>query len=268
MLSRLCRVPERFCKLTTSAGVNPASRRWPVFLDSRQQHGIWPEEEGRQTRKRRRDKADFGDAGNDSLGFAPEELDLTHLDQTQGTPAAPPASAINHENSQPEHQAHAQQLTHLDSQGRAQMVDVGQKKATARAATASAIVHLNNAAFSAIASGRKSAKGDALTVAQLAGIMGAKQTAQLIPLCHNIPLDKVSVELSLDSCERSVHIEASAKTQGHTGVEMEAMVAASVAALTVYDMCKALDKGITIEHVRLEAKTGGKSGNYHRLSIP
>lgn len=144
------------------------------------------------------------------------------------------------------------------------MVDVGQKDATVRTATASAIVQLNNTAFEAIAADGKVAKGDALTVAQLAGIMAAKQTSQLIPLCHNIPLDKVNVELRLDSAQRCVHIEAMAKTQAYTGVEMEAMVAASVAALTVYDMCKALDKGITIKHVALETKTGGKSGGYHR----
>ncbi|KAL3133080.1 Molybdenum cofactor synthesis protein 1 [Trebouxia sp. C0009 RCD-2024] len=209
-----------------------------------------------------------------SFGFSPEDLDLVHLDQTQTSLSSRPGHelGLSHAgtdtlSSQPLPRPQApvpQHLTHLDSHGRAQMVDVGQKDATVRTATASAIVQLNHTAFEAIAADGMMAKGHVLTVAQLAGIMGAKQTSQLIPLCHNIPLDKVSVELRLDSAQQCVHIEAMAKTQAYTGVEMEAMVAASVAALTVYDMCKALDKGITIKHVALETKTGGKSGDYHR----
>lgn len=203
------------------------------------------------------------DAQEASFGFAPDQLDLAHLDQTQQARAVSGLSA-HAESLSGQRQASPPKLTHLDSHGKAHMVDVGQKRVTSRTATASALVQLNDEAFDAVASDSKLAKGDALTVAQLAGIMGAKQTSQLIPLCHNIPLDKVDVQLSLDAEQQCIRIEAMAKTQAYTGVEMEAMVAASVAALTVYDMCKALDKGISIELVRLETKTGGKSGDYKR----
>lgn len=154
-------------------------------------------------------------------------------------------------------------LTHADASGRATMVDVGGKAPTQRTATAAARVLLGPAAFSLVAANAV-AKGDVLTVAQLAGIMGAKHTATLIPLCHPLLLSHVSVDLSLDAAAAAVEVRATAATAGPTGVEMEAMTAAAVAALTVYDMCKAAGKGIVISSVRLECKTGGKSGEWVR----
>jgi cyclic pyranopterin phosphate synthase len=139
------------------------------------------------------------------------------------------------------------------------MVDVSAKSATKRAAEASAFVHLRPAVLKALP---KSPKGDALEVARLAGIMAAKRTAELIPMCHPLPLSHVDVRMRL--CENGVAITSRVATTAVTGVEMEALVAASVAALTVYDMCKALDKGIEIREIVLERKTGGKSGNYAR----
>ena len=151
-------------------------------------------------------------------------------------------------------------LTHFDASGQAHMVDVSGKPATAREAVAQAVVIMSPDTL-ALAQGG-AAKGDVLGVARLAGIMGAKRTADLIPLCHPLPLDKVSVDLVADPALPGVRITATARTTGRTGVEMEALTAASVAALTVYDMLKAAQKDMRIEGIRLLKKTGGKSGTY------
>ena len=152
-------------------------------------------------------------------------------------------------------------FTHLDGQGRARMVDVGAKAATVRVATASAVLRTTPAVIDAIRR-QAVAKGDVLAVARIAGIQAAKRCADLIPLCHNVPLEAVSVDLVVDGS--SVLISATARCQGRTGVEMEALTAVSVAALTVYDMCKALDRGLVIGSIRLEAKSGGRSGDWRR----
>lgn len=150
-------------------------------------------------------------------------------------------------------------LSHYDQTGRARMVDVSEKSATRRAAEASAFVAMNSEVVAALP---KNPKGDPLEVARLAGIMAAKRTADLVPMCHPLPLTHVDVRTRV--CENGVSITSKVTTTAATGVEMEALVAASIAALTIYDMCKALDKGIEIQNVRLEAKSGGKSGDYHR----
>jgi cyclic pyranopterin phosphate synthase len=155
------------------------------------------------------------------------------------------------------------QLSHVDEEGRAAMVDVGAKRASARRAVASARVLMSPATVEAVRAHR-TPKGDPLEVARLAGIMAAKRTADLIPLCHPLPLTHVEVRAELD--DEGVRLEAEAATTAQTGVEMEALTAAAVAALTVYDMCKAIEKGITITDVRLEEKTGGKSGDWKRKS--
>jgi len=152
-------------------------------------------------------------------------------------------------------------LTHLDREGRAAMVDVSEKKETSRAATARGAVLMQPATLALLASGEMK-KGDVLAVARLAGIMAAKRTAELIPLCHPLALSSIKVELALDKLRNAVDIEATCKIVGRTGVEMEALTAVSVAALTVYDMCKAVDRAITITDIRLTAKSGGKSGSY------
>jgi len=154
-----------------------------------------------------------------------------------------------------------QQLTHLDTQGQAQMVDVSAKTPTRRQAVAAAQVRMSAATFEAIETGN-APKGDVLGTARLAGIMAAKQTSQLIPLCHPLPLHKVEVQLSPDPQLPGYQIQASVTTKAETGVEMEALTAVSVAALTLYDMAKALEKSIQIESIRLLSKTGGKSGDY------
>ena len=151
-------------------------------------------------------------------------------------------------------------LSHYDRAGRAKMVDVSLKVATKRAAEASAFVALKPAVLKALP---KNPKGDPLEVARLAGIMAAKRTADLIPMCHPLPLSHVDVTLRL--CENGVAITSKVTTTAVTGVEMEALVGASVAALTVYDMCKAHDKGIEIREIALERKSGGKSGDYTRV---
>ena len=153
----------------------------------------------------------------------------------------------------------AKRLSHYDRTGRARMVDVSSKATTKRQAQASAFVVLKPAVLGALP---KNPKGDPLEVARLAGIMAAKKTSDLIPMCHPLPLSHVDVALQL--CENGVTITSEVTTTAATGVEMEALVAVSVAALTVYDMCKALDKGIEIRKVVLESKTGGKSGDYRR----
>jgi len=152
-------------------------------------------------------------------------------------------------------------FTHIDDEGNARMVDVGAKDATARTATARGTVLMAAETLRKIQE-RGFKKGDVLSVAQLAGIMGAKKTPELIPLCHPLMLSSVTVELALDPARNAVDIEATCKLTGQTGVEMEALTAVSVAALTVYDMCKAVDKAMRITDVRLVHKAGGKSGEY------
>lgn len=152
-------------------------------------------------------------------------------------------------------------LSHYDADGKARMVDVSEKVRTAREAEASAFVQMSAEVLKALPS---NPKGDPLEVARTAGIMAAKKTAELIPMCHPLPLSHIAVTLRV--CENGVSIATKVKTTGETGVEMEALVAASVAALTVYDMCKALDKGIEIREVVLQRKSGGKSGDYQRPS--
>jgi cyclic pyranopterin phosphate synthase len=152
-------------------------------------------------------------------------------------------------------------LTHFDERGNARMVDVGDKDVTERIATARASIVMQPATLALIRD-KKAAKGDVLTVAQLAGIMAAKKTPDLIPLCHPLALSSVNVILTLDEARNAVDIEATCKLKGRTGVEMEALTAASVAALTVYDMCKAVDRGMVISEIRLLHKSGGKSGTF------
>ncbi len=153
------------------------------------------------------------------------------------------------------------ELSHIDEQGRVRMVDTSAKPNTARHAVASARVRMSPDTLAALEEHR-TPKGNPLEAARIAGIMAAKRTAELIPLCHPLPLTHIDVRASLE--KDSVHLEAEVATNAQTGVEMEALTAVSIAALTVYDMCKALDKGITITEVRLDSKTGGKSGDYYR----
>ncbi|HEY0173864.1 MAG TPA: cyclic pyranopterin monophosphate synthase MoaC [Pyrinomonadaceae bacterium] len=153
------------------------------------------------------------------------------------------------------------ELSHVDEEGRVAMVDTGAKAQTRRRAVASARVLMSPETVEAVRAHR-TPKGDPLEVARVAGIMAAKRTAELIPLCHPLPLTHADVRAELR--DDGVHIEAEAATTAQTGVEMEALTAASVAALTVYDMCKAVEKGMTITDIRLEEKTGGKSGDWKR----
>ncbi|MBF9036571.1 cyclic pyranopterin monophosphate synthase MoaC [Rhodobacterales bacterium HKCCE2091] len=152
-------------------------------------------------------------------------------------------------------------LTHFDAEGRAHMVDVSDKPATARVAVAEGHVHMATSTLEHVVAGTAK-KGDVLGVARLAGIMAAKKTADLIPLCHPLPLSKVAVELEPDPALPGVRIVATVKTTGPTGVEMEALTAVSAAALTVYDMLKAVDRAMTVGGVRVLLKSGGKSGTY------
>ncbi|MBK8149064.1 MAG: cyclic pyranopterin monophosphate synthase MoaC [Acidobacteria bacterium] len=152
-------------------------------------------------------------------------------------------------------------LSHFDDQGNIRMVDVSGKEATARRAIASARVLLSESTLEILRSG-SNPKGDPLEIARIAGIMAAKKTSELIPLCHQINLSKVDVTCKLT--DFGVHLTAEAKTESQTGVEMEALTAVSVAALTIYDMCKAAQKDIVISDIRLESKTGGKSGAFSR----
>jgi cyclic pyranopterin phosphate synthase len=151
------------------------------------------------------------------------------------------------------------ELTHYNAQGEASMVDVSEKAVSKRTATAQAFVLMSAAVIAALPGNRK---GDPLQVARIAGIMAAKKTAELIPLCHQLPLSHVSVEFSIE--DEGVRITASASTTAQTGVEMEALTAAAVAALTIYDMTKALDKAIEIREILLVEKKGGKSGDFRR----
>lgn len=153
------------------------------------------------------------------------------------------------------------QLSHIDDEGRIRMVDTSDKAVTTRQAIASARVLMSKETVAAVEEHR-TPKGDPLEAARLAGIMAAKRTAELIPLCHPLPLTHVDVQARIE--EYGVSLESTVATNAQTGVEMEALTAVSVAALTIYDMCKALDKGITISDVRLESKTGGKSGDFVR----
>ncbi|HEY3116750.1 MAG TPA: cyclic pyranopterin monophosphate synthase MoaC [Chloroflexota bacterium] len=154
-------------------------------------------------------------------------------------------------------------LSHIDESGRAHMVDVSEKADTMREATARGRILMAPETLALIEQGGIP-KGDVFSVAQVAGIMAAKQTGGLIPMCHPLPLTGVDVRFSIDRDESAVDIEATARVVGKTGVEMEALVAVSLAALTIYDMCKAVDRGMRIDEVRLVHKAGGKSGEYRR----
>jgi cyclic pyranopterin phosphate synthase len=154
----------------------------------------------------------------------------------------------------------AKKLSHYDAAGRARMVDVSGKAATKREAEASAFVRMEPSVLQALP---KNPKGDPLEVARIAGIMAAKRTADLIPMCHSLPLSHVDVEMRL--CENGVAITSKVTTTAQTGVEMEALVAASISALTIFDMAKGLDKGMEIQEIVLERKSGGKGGEYRRV---
>ncbi|HEY2882277.1 MAG TPA: cyclic pyranopterin monophosphate synthase MoaC [Pirellulales bacterium] len=167
------------------------------------------------------------------------------------------------------------ELSHFDDQGASRMVDVGQKPVTERVARASGVVRMSAATLLLVRDSKLSKKGDVLEVARLAGIMAAKRTAELIPLCHPLPLDSVGVAFTfLDEptavasgageLNAAVRIEAEVHCTGRTGIEMEALTAVSIAALTIYDMCKSAERGMVIERIQLEEKTGGKSGKWNR----
>jgi cyclic pyranopterin phosphate synthase len=155
----------------------------------------------------------------------------------------------------------AHRLTHLDDEGKAAMVDVSAKPETGRIATAKGSVIVAPETLKLVMAGGVK-KGDVLSVARLAGIMGAKKTSELIPLCHPLALDHIAVELTCDPDRNAIDIAATCRTTGRTGVEMEALTALSVAALTIYDMCKAVDRGMRITDIRLTHKSGGKSGTF------
>jgi cyclic pyranopterin phosphate synthase len=154
-------------------------------------------------------------------------------------------------------------LTHTDTEGRARMVDVGSKPETSRVASAEGAITMSREAFDAIENNALS-KGDALGTARIAGMMAAKRTAELIPLCHPIALTDIAVDFVLDRSLPGVRVTTRASTRGRTGVEMEALVAASVALLTIYDMTKSMDRAMEVSSVRLTAKSGGKSGDWTR----
>lgn len=156
----------------------------------------------------------------------------------------------------------ADTLTHLDSDGNARMVDVGDKPDTERIAVAAGQVRMTASTLTAIQAGNIK-KGDVLNIARVAGIMAAKRTSELIPLCHPLPLSHIDLELTIHTASNTIEIKAIARTIGKTGVEMEALTAVSVAALTIYDMAKALDRTMHIENIRLLEKSGGASGDYH-----
>jgi cyclic pyranopterin phosphate synthase len=158
-------------------------------------------------------------------------------------------------------------LTHLDEHGAARMVDVSQKESSEREASAEALIRMSQEAFAAVAS-REAPKGDVLATARIAGIMAAKKTAELIPLCHPLALTKAGIEFELLEPEHSIRVLSTVKTTGPTGVEMEALTAAAIAALTIYDMIKAIDRQAVIGEIRLKAKSGGKSGRYIASATP
>lgn len=152
-------------------------------------------------------------------------------------------------------------LTHLDAEGNAHMVDVSEKDVTSRSATAKALVAMEPATLSLILEG-KAKKGDVIATSRIAGIMAAKKTHELIPLCHPLMITKVTVDFAPDTASSTIEVTATVKVEGKTGVEMEALTACSVAALTLYDMCKAVDRGMRITNLRLVDKSGGKSGHF------
>ena len=154
-------------------------------------------------------------------------------------------------------------LTHIDANGNAVMVDVGEKAVTSRTAVAAGRIRMSPACFDIVKNG-EARKGDVLGVARIAGIMAAKRTSELIPLCHPLPLTKVQIEFDLLPERRAVEARCTVKTSGVTGVEMEALTGVSTALLTIYDMCKAVDKGMELGEIHLVEKTGGKSGHYIR----
>lgn len=160
----------------------------------------------------------------------------------------------------------SEQLTHLDARGHATMVDVGEKQITSRTAIARGEVHMTPSTLAAIQDGNVP-KGDVLAAARIAGIMAAKKTPELIPLCHTLLLTKVAVDFEIDAAQSRVVIQATVRCKGQTGVEMEALTAVSVAALTIYDMAKALDKSMTIGAICLLEKQGGKSGEWRRENV-
>ena len=159
----------------------------------------------------------------------------------------------------------ADRFTHFDASGAAQMVDVGAKDSTERTATASGCIRMQPATLAMIRSGGH-AKGDVLGVARIAGIMGAKRTADLVPLCHPLALSHVGIAFDTARVADAVHCSATVSTRGRTGVEMEALCAVQVALLTIYDMCKAVDRAMEITEVRLETKSGGRSGDWRRTA--
>lgn len=156
------------------------------------------------------------------------------------------------------------EFSHLDPEGKVRMVDVGEKQITRREAVAEATVRMSEPAYAALRSGTVS-KGDALATARLAGIQAAKRTSELIPLCHAVPLDAVDVQVEFDDAGHRVVLRASASARWYTGVEMEALTAVTVAALTLYDMCKSADRAMVIEQVVLLRKSGGRSGEFRRV---
>jgi len=156
-----------------------------------------------------------------------------------------------------------EKLSHLDRNGRPRMVDVGNKEDTKRRGVAKGTIIMEKETLERIIQGDM-AKGDVLGVAQTAGIMAVKRTWEAIPMCHNIPINGVEMDFEIDNENSAIHISCEATTQGKTGIEMEVLHGVSVAALTIYDMCKAIDRGMIITNIRLTEKTGGKSGDYHR----
>lgn len=155
------------------------------------------------------------------------------------------------------------EFTHFNKNGKARMVDVGGKDETKRVAIARGTIKMNRETLNKVRDGQMK-KGDVLAVAQVAGIMGAKKTSDIVPMCHNILINGVDLNFEIDEENSSIDIEAEVRTTGKTGVEMEALSAVSIAALTIYDMCKAIDKEMVIDHIRLVKKTGGKSGEFIR----
>jgi cyclic pyranopterin phosphate synthase len=156
------------------------------------------------------------------------------------------------------------ELSHFDAAGASRMVDVGAKAVTRRTARASCVVCMSPETLSLVRD-KRAAKGDVLEVTRLAGIMATKRTAELIPLCHPLALESVAIDFSFDG-DQTLRIEATVQIEAKTGVEMEALTAVSVAALTVYDMCKSMDRGMTIGPIQLEEKSGGRSGHWHRVA--
>jgi len=173
-----------------------------------------------------------------------------------------PSSSVSSTNSTSD----TPRLTHLDDAGKASMVDVGDKPSTQRTAVAQGRVRMGAAAFELL-SASKNAKGEVLNTARIAGILAAKRCADLIPMCHSLPLSYVGIDFETDPQSHSITVLATCRSDYKTGVEMEAMTACSIAALTIYDMCKAADKGIVIDQVRLRSKTGGKSGDWQAADI-